>query len=100
MSGRAAAGAAGARPDLAHPGAEQPLKREERSLCRRCCEKIQYAVPRRLGAMNPLKGAGQTVERATLGRYEVPEALPPLPQRDDRPGDGSPLVTGLEASAM
>ncbi|CAK0802014.1 unnamed protein product, partial [Prorocentrum cordatum] len=49
----------GVGPDLTEPGAEEPLKSEEHSLYRRCCGKIQYAIPRRLGVMYPLKELGR-----------------------------------------
>ena len=59
MSGCRPVGTAGVRPDLTQPGAEQPLSSEEHSLYRRCCGKIQYAVPRRLDVMSPLKELGR-----------------------------------------
>ncbi|CAK0853235.1 unnamed protein product, partial [Prorocentrum cordatum] len=59
MLGCRPVGTAGVRPDLTPPGAEQPLNSEEHSLYRRCCGKIQYAIPRRLGVMYPLKELGR-----------------------------------------
>ncbi|CAK0857324.1 unnamed protein product [Prorocentrum cordatum] len=59
MLGCRPVGTAGVRPDLAPPGAEQPLNSEEHSLYRRCCGKIQCAIPRRLDVMYPLKELGR-----------------------------------------
>ncbi|CAK0788319.1 unnamed protein product, partial [Prorocentrum cordatum] len=53
------AGTAGARPDLAQPGAEQLLKSEEHALCQGCRGTIQFATPRRLDATHPLKEPGR-----------------------------------------
>ncbi|CAK0837226.1 unnamed protein product [Prorocentrum cordatum] len=57
-SGSRPVGAAGARPDLTQPGAEQPLNSEGPSLYRRYCGEIQHPAPRRLDAMPPLKELG------------------------------------------